>query len=216
MGAGWWEEEHTQFGFPFHDVDGRWERREEQVPIVHGLLTQERFSFQGKHHRLEDAEFLPKAPQRPHPPLILGGTRVGPRMQRLVGRYADEFNTVGGTPDQVAARFSRARAGVDAEGRDPSALVTSLMTWTFVGRTEEEYEERLRRAHALDPDAEPFDTFRAEVERDCIVGAPARAAARLREYADAGVQRIFLNHQLYDDLDMLALVAADVLPGMEG
>ncbi|TMK36774.1 MAG: TIGR03560 family F420-dependent LLM class oxidoreductase [Actinobacteria bacterium] len=215
MGAGWWEEEHTQFGFPFFDVHERWARLEEAVQIVHCLWTEDRFSFDGKYYRLDAAEFLPKPVQRPHPPLILGGKAVGPRMQRLVGRYADEFNTVGGTPDDVAGRFARARAGFEAEGRDPSSLVTSMMTWFFVGRTEDEYFEKLRRAHAIDPDAGSFEDYRVEIERDCIVGSSGRAVARLREYADAGVQRMFLNLELYDDLEMLELVANDVLPRLD-
>ena len=214
MGAGWWEEEHTRFGLPFHDVETRWQLLEEQVPIVHGLLTEDSFSFEGKHYRLVGADQLPKAVQSPRPPLILGGTTVGPRMQALVGRYADEFNTVGGTPDDVAARFARARAGVEAAGRDPGALVTSLMTWFFVAPTEDAYVEKLRRAHALDPNAGPFDAYRADIEHDCIVGTPDRAIERLRAYADVGVQRIFLNHELYDDLEMVDLVAADVLPAV--
>ena len=211
MGAGWWEEEHTQFGFPFLDVGQRWQLLEEQVPIVHGLLTRDRFSYDGDRYRLVDAEMLPKPEQRPRPPLILGGSTVGPRMQRLIGRYADEFNTVGGTPEEVAGRFARARAGVQAEGRDPATLVTSMMTWFFVGRTEDEYLEKLRRAHAIDPNGS-FDEYRDEAEADFIVGSTDRAIARLREYADAGVQRIFLNHELYDDIEMLELVASEVLP----
>jgi alkanesulfonate monooxygenase SsuD/methylene tetrahydromethanopterin reductase-like flavin-dependent oxidoreductase (luciferase family) len=86
------------------------------------------------------------------------------------------------------------------------------MTWMFIGRTEDEYLDRLRRAHSLDPSAGPFDAYRADIEADCIVGNPARAVERLLAYADAGVQRIFLNHELYDDIEMLELVAADVLP----
>jgi F420-dependent oxidoreductase-like protein len=215
MGAGWWEEEHTRFGLPFHDVERRWQLLEEQVPIVHGLLTEDTFSFEGRHYRLEGADQLPKPVQRPRPPLILGGTTVGPRMQALIGGYADEFNTVGGTPSHVAARFERARAGVAAAGRDPSALVTSLMTWFFVAPTEEAYVEKLRRAHALDPTAGPFDAYRADIEHDCIVGTPDRAIERLREYAVVGVQRIFLNHELYDDLEMLDVMTTDVLPEVE-
>jgi F420-dependent oxidoreductase-like protein len=214
MGAGWWEEEHTRFGLPFYDVETRWQLLEEQVPIIHGLLTEDTFSFEGAHYRLEGADQLPKPVQRPRPPLILGGTTVGPRMQALVGRYADEFNTVGGTPEQVGGRFARARAGVEAAGRDPDALVTSLMTWMFVATTEDAYVEKLRRAHSLDPSAGPFDAYRADIEHDCIVGTPDRAIARLREYAAVGVERIFLNHELYDDLDMLDLVASDVLPSI--
>jgi F420-dependent oxidoreductase-like protein len=212
MGAGWWEEDHTRFGIPFHDVATRWEMLEEQVPIVHGLLTEDTFSFDGMHYTLEGGNQLPKPVQTPRPPLILGGTTVGPRMQTLIGRFADEFNTVGGTPAEVAARFERARTACAAAGRDASAIVTSLMTWFFVGRTEADYVEALRRAHALDPTAGPFDAYRADIEHDCIVGTPERAIARLREYAAAGVERIFLNHELYDDAEMVTLLANDVLP----
>lgn len=214
MGAGWWQEEHVRFGLPFYDVATRWSMLEEQVRIVDGLLREGSFSFHGTHYNLEDADPAPACVQRPRPPIILGGSKVGPRMQALVGTFADEFNTVGGAPDAVAERFERARAGVGRAGRDPASLTTSLMTWIFVGRTEDEYLERLRRAHALDPSAGPFDAYRADVEADCIVGAPARAIARLREYAEAGVQRWFLNHELYDDLDMLELFATEILPGL--
>ena len=133
-------------------------------------------------------------------------------MQALIGGYADEFNTVGGTPSDVATRFARARAGVKAAGRDPDALVTSLMTWFFVAPTEEAYVEKLRRAHALDPTAGPFDAYRADIEHDCIVGTPGQAIERLRTYAAVGVQRIFLNHELYDDLEMLDVMTTDILP----
>ena len=133
-------------------------------------------------------------------------------MQRLIGRYADEFNTVGGTPEEVAARFARARAGVEAEGRDQATLVTSMMTWFVVGRTEDEYLERLAHAQSIDPEGPSLDEYREEAEVDFIVGSTDRAVARLRAYADAGVQRIFLNHELYDDIEMLELVAREVLP----
>jgi F420-dependent oxidoreductase-like protein len=211
MGAGWWTEEHTQHGFPFPDTLERFARLEEQVAIVHGLLTEEQFSFEGRFYTLRDCEFLPKTVQRPRPPLILGGRTVGPTMRRLIGRYADEFNTVGGTPDEVRARFDRARAGCEAEGRDPDALVTSLMTWFFVAPTQDAYVAKLRRAHGLDPSAGSFDDYRREIEADCIVGTPDQAVDRLQTYAEAGVQRIFLNLDLYDDLEMLDLVATDVL-----
>jgi F420-dependent oxidoreductase-like protein len=212
IGAGWWEEEHTAHGFAFHDTRTRFAMLEEQLEIVHGLLTQERFSFRGTHYRLEDVGFLPKSVQRPHLPIVLGGTSVGPWMQRLIGRWADEFNTVGGTPAQVRERFARARDGVAATDRDPDSITTSLMTWCFVGATEEEYLARLERARSMDPTAGEPDAYRADIEKDCIVGTPERAIARIAEYAESGVQRLFLNHELYDDLDMLELIAAEILP----
>ncbi len=216
MGAGWWTEEHTQFGFPFPPTRERFEMLEEQLEIVHRLLTEERFSFDGRHYTLADAEFLPKPVQRPRPPIVLGGKTVGPWMQRLIGAWADEFNTVGGAPDEVRERFGRARDGVAAAGRASETLVTSLMTWFFVAPTEDDYLAKLERARSLDPTAGPFDAYRADIEADCIVGTPERAAERLSEYAAAGVQRVMLNHALYDDLEMLELLATQVLPKVEG
>lgn len=216
MGAGWWTEEHTQFGFPFPPTRERFEMLEEQLEIVHRLLTEDRVSFEGRHYALVDAEFLPKPVQRPRPPIVLGGKTVGPWMQRLIGAWADEFNTVGGTPEEVRERFGRARDGVESAGRAPDSLVTSLMTWFFVAPTEDEYLAKLERARSQDPTAGPFDAYRADIEADCIVGTPERAAERLSEYAAAGVQRIMLNHGLYDDLDMLELLATQTFPKVEG
>ena len=216
MGAGWWVEEHAQFGFPFPPARERFEMLEEQLEIVHRLFTEDRFTFEGRHYTLDAAEFLPKPVQRPRPPIVLGGTKVGPWMQRLIGTWADEFNTVGGTPDQVRQRFERARDGTNASGREAGSLVTSLMTWCFVASTQDEYLATLERARSQDPTAGSFDAYRADVEADCIVGTPERAAERLSEYAAAGVERIMLNHTLYDEPEMLELLASEVFPKVEG
>jgi len=212
MGAGWWEEEHTTHGFAFPPVPERFELLEEQLAVVQGLLTEEHFAFQGKHYQLTDGTFWPKPWQRPRMPIILGGTTVGPWMQRLIGTYADDFNTVGGTPEEVRARFDRAREGVGSAGRSQDTLTTSFMTWCFVGRTEEEWHDRVERARLNDPKAGPFDAYLGDLEADCILGTAERAVARLRAYADAGVQRIMLNHELFDDLDMLEVLAEHICP----
>lgn len=214
MGTGWWAEEHRTHGFPFLTASERFELFEEQVEIVHGLLTKERFSFESPHYAIQDCVFLHKPVQRPHPPIIAGGRVAGPRMQRVVARYADEFNTVGGTPQEVRERFGRIRDGLDAAGRDQAEVTTSLMTWYYLGQTDAEWRARLERSRANDPSAAPPGEHLAAAERDCIVGTPERAVDRLREYAAAGVQRVFLNHDLFDDLEMLELLAAQVVPAV--
>ena len=86
------------------------------------------------------------------------------------------------------------------------------MTWVVVGATEREYLERLERARSLEPSAGDADAYRAEFEADRIFGTPDRAIERLLEYEAAGVQRIYLNHALFTDLDMLELLAGVVIP----
>jgi alkanesulfonate monooxygenase SsuD/methylene tetrahydromethanopterin reductase-like flavin-dependent oxidoreductase (luciferase family) len=90
------------------------------------------------------------------------------------------------------------------------------MTWCFVAPTGGAYMTMLERSRALDPSAGPFDAYRTDIETDCIVGTPERAAERLSEYAAAGVQRVMLNLPLYDDLSTLELLAAEVFPKVDG
>ncbi|HSD49751.1 MAG TPA: TIGR03560 family F420-dependent LLM class oxidoreductase [Actinomycetota bacterium] len=214
IGAGWWQEEHRTHGFPFPPTAERFEIFEEQVEIVHGLLTQDSYSFESPHYAIEGCEFLHRPVQRPHPPIVLGGRKAGPRMQRLVARFADEFNTVGGTPEEVRERFGRIRGGLETADRDPSSVTMSMMTWVFVGIDEDEWRDRVERARRNDPSAGSAQEYLDDLSRDCIVGTPDRAIQRLREYADAGVQRMVLNHELVDDDEMLELLATQVMPAL--
>ena len=103
LGAGWWTEEHTQFGFPFPPTVDRFAMLKEQLEIVDGLLTQQPFSFHGEHYSLDRAELLPSSVQRPRPPIILGGTRVGPWMRRLVGAGQTSSTRSGGRPTRFVS-----------------------------------------------------------------------------------------------------------------
>src|SRR4051794_1084636 len=90
MGAGWLDAEHRAYGFPFHDTRTRLDVLEEQLQIIRGQGGGGPFSFGGKDYAIEALDALPKAVQRPGPPLILGGSG-GPRGLRLAARYADEY-----------------------------------------------------------------------------------------------------------------------------
>jgi F420-dependent oxidoreductase-like protein len=206
IGAGWWEEEHRNHGFPFPPPSERFDMLEEQVEIVDGLFRNETFTFRGRHYALDECRFEPKPVQRPRPPLVVGGAG-GPRLCGLIARWADEFNTVGVGPDEAGTRFDRVREAADASGRDQGSLATSVMTWCFVGADERELRERIERAKALDPDVD--DEW---LTSSCIVGTPEQAAERIAAYGDAGAQRVVLNHSLFDDVGMVDLLAAEVIP----
>ena len=51
-----------------------------------------------------------------------------------------------------------------------------------------------------------------ELRENGAAGTPAEVAATIRRYADAGAPRIYLQVLDLDDLDHLALLAAEVLP----
>jgi F420-dependent oxidoreductase-like protein len=215
MGAGWWEQEHRTHGFAFPPVAERFDMLEEQLEIVHRLLTEDVFTFEGTHYRLEDVPFAPKGVQEPYPPIIVGGDG-GPRLARLISRWADEFNTVSGPPESVRDRFLRVRDRLDTDGRDQATLTTSLMTWCYVGETEAEALGRIERARERAMRAGKFEDELEELRSECIVGSPEHAIETLNTYAAAGVERIMLNHELFDDLEMLEILAEQVFPKVEG
>ena len=73
LGAGWYDAEHTAYGFPFPSLGERFERLEEQYAILTGLWgtpVGETFSFDGRHYHVKDspgaAQARPAPPSTPH------------------------------------------------------------------------------------------------------------------------------------------------------
>ena len=75
FGAGWFEDEHQAFGFPFHDAMTRMDVFAEQLEIIHRHWSGERFDFRGTHFSLTGCQPLPLPVQQPHPPIVVGGWR---------------------------------------------------------------------------------------------------------------------------------------------
>lgn len=211
IGAGWWEEEHRSHGLPFPPTTERFQMLEEQLEIIHGLWSEEVFSFLGRHYALEGCRFVPKPVQRPHPPIVIGG-KGGPRIARLVARWGDEFNRVGGTPAEVRTSFERVRDAVGRAGRPGDSVTTSFMTWFTIGRTDDEWRSRVERVRRMDRSAGSFDEYLEDISKDCIVGTVDQAIETMNAYADAGVERFVLNDELFDDLEHIELLASEVLP----
>src|SRR5919201_848232 len=70
VGAGWFEQEHRQYGIPFPRVGVRMDMLDEACRVMRGLWTEERFSFDGEHYQLDNAQMDPK-PLQPRLPLII-------------------------------------------------------------------------------------------------------------------------------------------------
>lgn len=213
MGAGWFDREHEAFGFPFPPVPERMERLAEQVEIVHRLWDrdEEEVTFDGSHYQLEAAQALPYPVQEPHPPLILGGG-AGPRAAALAARWADEYDVVSVGPDEARGARTRLSRSCEAIGRDPSTMRLSLMTGIVVGADRGELE---RRASALMEREGNSGDLGDAIERwraDRLAGTADEVLAGLAEYAEAGVDRVLMQHLVHDDLETLELIGAEIIP----
>ncbi len=207
LGTGWWQVEHTTYGFPFPSQRERMDMLEEQLAIVHGHWAGEPFTHHGEHYALEDLESFPKPVQRPHPPLLMGGN-AGPRAARLAARYADEYNTAFPTPEQAAERRDRIAAACEAAGREP--IPFSIMTTAVVGADRDDLDERARKLGEWEGEAVDL----AELSHNGLVGTVEDVVERLRVYARAGVERVFVQHLLHRDLDAVELLGRAIVPAV--
>lgn len=203
LGAGWFEAEHAAYAFDFPPTRERFDRLEEQLEIVTGLWgtpVGERYAFAGDHYSVTDSPALPK-PVQDRVPVIVGG-HGKKRTPDLAARFATEFNCAFVSAEDVAAQFGRVRAACENVGRDPRELTYSAALVAAVGGDEAEFT---RRAAAIGRDPE-------ELRANGVAGTPSEAVDALHRYAEAGVERIYLQILDLTDLDHLDLVAADVVP----
>src|SRR5439155_25908637 len=124
LGAGWYEDEHRACGVPFPPLGQRFERLEKQLAILQGMWSTPEgspFDYAGRHYQIAGSPALPKPVQRPHPPIIVGGSGHH-RTPRLAATYADEFNLPFPPLDTVTAGFDRVRAAAERRDRDPRAV----------------------------------------------------------------------------------------------
>lgn len=124
IGAGWNEEECRAYGIELGTLKERFDRFDEVLVILDSLLRNEWTDFEGEHFTLTRARNEPKGPQRPRPPITIGGS--GPkRTLKAAARWADHWNHPGGSPEQIAAAKDVLHRHCADLGRDPGEILTS-------------------------------------------------------------------------------------------
>ncbi|PZG10278.1 LLM class F420-dependent oxidoreductase [Micromonospora craterilacus] len=211
IGAGWYAREHISYGIPFPGTSERFDRLAEQLEVITGLWdtpSGKTFSYTGDHYQLADCPALPKPVQTPGPPVIVGG-RGPKRTPELAARHADEFNVPFTSVEQTAEAYERVREAsdrVDRTGTGRRPLVLSAGIVVAIGRTDAEARRR----------AAPLHVKSALPPEDPVVGSPEQLIDRIGEFAAIGTERVHLRLIDLADLDHLELIAAEVLPRLDG
>jgi alkanesulfonate monooxygenase SsuD/methylene tetrahydromethanopterin reductase-like flavin-dependent oxidoreductase (luciferase family) len=211
LGTGWLESEHRMFGFPFDDVASRFRRLEEHARIVRGLWGSNGapFDFDGEFEQLTGAIFLPAPDPAPH--VVVGGNgRV--KTVRLAAEFADEMNTPWATPDDVGELRGLLDAACGRVRRPPIPLTVTAAC--LVGESDADLERRCRELHAEIGEGE-FDAWIDERRSTWAIGTPDQVARHVRDLAVAGAAGFTFMHLLPHDLDMLDVIAREVLPRIE-
>jgi hypothetical protein len=202
LGAGWFELEHTAYGFDFPSLGTRFDMLTDQLAIVDGLFNTpigDTFTYRGTAHSVVDSPALPKPAQQPLPIIIGGG---GPtKTPALAAKYAAEFNTPFVPLEFFVAQCNRVRTACEAIERTRPMVYSGALV-ACVGANEAEVT---RRAAAIgrEPD---------ELRQNGAAGTPEEVAATIRRWNEAGAERIYLQVLDLDDLDHLDLIATEVAP----
>ncbi len=228
---GWRRAEFDAYGFAFGvSDDERAARMEEGLIIIKGMLTEERFTFEGRFYQVKDALCAPK-PVSKLPPIWMGETN-NKVCVRAIAKHADVFNSMPASVEGFRRKLEVVSEACSAIGRDVGTLGLSLETQILVCQSDSEIDacfermEKLRPAErsdedilaqmkATNPALESYGS-RKDLEKEFLIGTPDVIVDRLKEYTALGVEHFMLWFMDFPSISGIRLFSAEVMPKFHG
>ncbi len=185
IGAAWNEQEHKGLGVPFPPVSERFERLEETLKIIHQMWSGNEEPFNGKYYHLERLLNSPQTVQKPHPPILIGGTGERKTL-RLVAQYADACNIF-------------ARLGKDELRRKLQILREHCAA---VGRPYEQIEKTTLDSLTITRDG-----------REGSI-TPTQAIEQFAELASLGIDQAIFSLRNVHELEPFDLLMTEIVPAV--
>ncbi|MGN6673867.1 MAG: TIGR03560 family F420-dependent LLM class oxidoreductase [Thermomicrobiales bacterium] len=201
LGAGWHKREYEAYGWgEFESAPVRMKRLEEALRLVLAYWTERPAHFEGTYYRLDQAQENPAPVQRPHPPIMVGGS--GERVTlRLVAQYA-QFCNVSGSSETVGQLFARLREHCARLNRDYDAITKSIYTTVVIGKDEAEVAAKRERLAAFIP------------QQGALIGTPEQLIDVFREYAKVGCQYVVFRTPDWVDVEPVQRFSEHVIPAL--
>ena len=186
IGAAWNEEEHQGLGVPFPPLAERFERLEETLQLAHQMWSGNEKPFEGKHYQLARPLNSPRSVQKPHPPILIGGTGERKTL-RMVAQYGDACNLF-------------ARMGDDELKRKLDVLRGHCET---LKRPYEQIEKTTLDSFAITRDGRNGSL------------TPAAVIEQLGHLAEIGIDQAIFSLRNVADLEPFDLLATEIIPAVE-
>jgi F420-dependent oxidoreductase-like protein len=198
IGAGWYEHEYRAYGYDYPDAPDRLRHLREAVQVILAMWTQEEASFEGKYYQVRGAINQPKGVQKPHIPLLIGGS--GERVTlKLVAQYGDACN-ISGDLKTIEHKFSVLKDHCATLGRDYESIHRTVTLACSIGETDEQARAKF-----------PAALLDRPVAAGALIGSPDTLRPRLAELEAAGVQEVILGFPDALQLDSLRLFAREFI-----
>jgi F420-dependent oxidoreductase-like protein len=186
IGAGWSEQEHRAYGYPSPGTAQRLQMLHEAVQVILAMWTQEEANFEGTYYRARGAINQPKGVQKPHIPLLIGGSGEQVTL-KLVAQYADACNITNPDLALLERKLSILKHRCEELGRDYQSIKRTALLNCAIAETD---EKALAKLGSIERDAR--QTHPDDIRERALVGTPETIRQRLRVYEQAGIQEIML------------------------
>jgi F420-dependent oxidoreductase-like protein len=205
IGAGVQKTEHIAYGFEFPTLSTRINQLDEAIEVIKQLWICEKASFQGKYYSLKEAVCEPKPLQKPHPPIIVGGS--GEQLLKVTAKYADRFDW-GFLPsiEEYTQKMEILKKNCRAIGRDFEQIEKSC--WPagqiLIAQNNDELNSKIKQFKPAHMALEDF-------KKSTLVGTPQECIEHLRFYADLGISYFMLYFADLPSTEGLSLFAKEVI-----
>jgi F420-dependent oxidoreductase-like protein len=206
IGAGWKEDECIAYGIPFPRASVRIGQLREAVIIIKKMWTEESPNYEGRYYTIRNAICEPKPVQKPHPPILIGGS--GEKLLlKVVAELADRCNFDFGIKDGIEAykhKIDVLNRHCLMLGRDPSEIEKAMIKEVIVAEEEGDLEAKIQRF-------KPTDIKKEDYIKNSIVGTPEDCIKRIHEYADLGFTYFIVNFPDMTERKTLRLFAEKII-----
>jgi probable F420-dependent oxidoreductase len=118
LGLGWSQQEYEAAGAPF---ERRGARADDFLRCLTAIWTDDPVDYAGEFYDVRQARVDPHPLQRPHPPVLLGGS--APAALRRAGRLTEGWvSSSGADLSDIGSSIAVVREAASEAGRDPQAL----------------------------------------------------------------------------------------------
>jgi dimethylsulfone monooxygenase len=206
--SSWWADEAKQYGVHFEQHEDRYARTAEWLQVVNGVWSQPRFSFSGKHYRVENTALSPKPVSKPRPLLYAGGESEAAK--DLIARACDAYVMHGDPPANLLPKIADMSQRRDRLSLPP--LKFGVAAYAIVRNTAEDAKAELQRITDVKQNAAGFQNYQQWLSgtkleqkvsledysvsnrglRSGLVGTPDQIKAQIAEFEKAGVDLLLL------------------------
>ncbi len=199
LGAGWFKREHEAYGWEFKSMKERQDRFQEACELIRLLFTsEESVNYNGKYYQLDNAPLSPGCYQKPHTPIMVGGTGER-RTLRTLAMFGDIMNLDGWAGQGMSMEIYKHKVSVLEKhcidvGRDPADIQKTLLMPLLI--TE---------------DKEQIEGFQRRLGQGSMAGSKNEIIDRIGAFEQAGVAEIMFGGIRTGDVEAYERVEKEIL-----